>query len=161
MVNIFSLHKFRRPVSSIQVRCNRLQSQPYPRPPSISISAISYHSLGSPLFILDQEAREHKLCQCLLHCGRLTRQSLGVRDSGGRLRAIWRIQVRNWKESSRGERKEEASSLLPRRPDEYCLGRCDVDTLQERGSSAVGGDCVSINHQRRSRRLLIPSLSPL
>ena len=90
----------------------------------------------------------------------LSGQSLGVRDSGGRLRAIRWIQVCNWKESARGERKEEASSSLPRTPDEYCLGRCYAETLQERGSSAVGDDCVSVTHQRRSRRPLIPPFYP-
>lgn len=69
MSNISSSHRIHRPVSSIQVRCNRKR---YPRSPSISISTISYHSSGSPLLILDKEAREHKLRQRLLHHGRLS-----------------------------------------------------------------------------------------
>ena len=91
---------------STAIVCNRNH---IPAPPSIPISLNSYHSPGSPLPRLDQEAREHKPRQCLLHRGRLSRQWLGVRDSGGRLRALRRIQMRNWKESARGERKEEVA----------------------------------------------------
>lgn len=58
---------------------NRLQSVALP---SISISPASYRMHVSPLAMLDREAREHKPRQYLLLCGRLSRQKLGMHDSG-------------------------------------------------------------------------------
>lgn len=74
----------------VQFCSNRVHSQSFPRLPSISISAISYHSpTATPPFMLDPAAGKDKLRQCLLRSGRWSGQRLGVPDSGAQLRDYW------------------------------------------------------------------------
>jgi hypothetical protein len=55
--------------------CNRVRSQPCPRPPSDPSTVIFYHSPVAPLSMLDQEAHELKPRQCLLLRSRLPGRS--------------------------------------------------------------------------------------
>lgn len=153
-----------RPISSIQVRCNRMQSHAIATasPPAKLLQYLpsSHHSLESPLIIPDQEAREHKPRQCLLLHGRLPGQSWACVIVAGDCEHLEKLGCAIGRKPL-AEEKWAGELVVAKKADEYRSGRCDEETLQGRGCSEVGGsDCASINKQRRSQDLCNASLRP-